>query len=287
VGITTAAGNEGNRARHFHAVIDPAVGSTAVELNVGENEVGFFMELWGDAPGIYSIDILSPTGEYIPRIAAALQVKRDISFIFEETDISITYQTVESQTGDQLIRFNFRNVSAGTWRFTVYLQGNLPGGFHIWLPADDFISEDTYFIQPDIYTTVVSPGTAIVPITVTAYNPVSGTLYVNSSRGYTRSNTIKPELAAPGVNYHAPDVKGTYSNFTGTGVASAHMAGIVALALEWGVVRGNAPSFDTQEIKKYLIRGAKRSRNLTYPNRDWGYGMVDIFNTFDVLRANA
>lgn len=284
IGITTAAGNEGNRGRHFHAVIDPSVGSTTVELNVGENEGGFFMELWGDAPGIYSVDILSPSGEYIPRIPAGLEVRRNITFIFDQTELDVIYQTVESQTGDQLIRFIFHNVSAGTWKFNVYLQGNLPGAFNIWLPMGDFATDGTYFIKPDIYNTVLSPGTAIIPLTVTAYNPVNGTLYVNASRGYTRANTIKPELAAPGVNYRAPNIEGGYTNYTGTGVASAHTAGIVALGLEWGAVRGNDPALDTHLIKKYLIRGAKRSRNLIYPNRDWGYGILDIFNSFDVLR---
>jgi len=285
-GIVTAIGNEGNRGRHYHGIIDPSIGNVTVELNVGENEGEFAIELWGDAPGIYSIDILSPSGEYIPQIAASLRVNREIAFIFEETVIYIEYQTVETETGDEQIFLRFRNVSAGTWKFTVYGQGDLATGFHIWLPMGDFLSENTYFIQPDVYTTIIDPGTAAIPITVTAYNPVNGTLFVNASRGYTRSNTIKPELAAPGVNYRAPNVLGEYVNYTGTGVASAHTVGIIALALEWGVVKGNQPNMDTVEIKNYFIRGATRSNNLTYPNRDWGYGMLNIYNTFSVLRTN-
>ena len=45
-----------------------------------------------------------------------------------------------------------------------------------------FISRDTYFIQPNIYTTVLSPSTSLNPIGVTTYNPVNNNLYVNSSR---------------------------------------------------------------------------------------------------------
>lgn len=284
-GITVAVGNEGNKGRHFRGRIDPQIGNTVVELNVGEEDKGFFMEFWGDSPGIYSIDILSPSGEYIPRIVAGLQVRRTISFIFDETTIDIEIQTIQSLTGDELIFFNFHNTSPGVWRFTVYSQGNLPGGFHMWLPMDDFITTGTYFIQPDIYTTVLAPATAVIPISVTAYNPLSNTLFVSASRGFTRNNIVKPELAAPGVNYIAPAIDGGYTSFTGTSVAAAHTTGAVALGLEWGVIRGNNPNIDTQEIKKYLIRGARRSRNLTYPNRDWGYGMLDLFNTFDVLRS--
>lgn len=284
--IVTPAGNEGNRGRHFYGVIDPDIGNMTVELNVGEGESNFTMELWGNSPGIYSIDLLSPSGEYIPRIPPSLRVSRVITFIFEPTMVNVDYYTVETRTGDQLILFRFRNITPGIWRITVYGQSDLATGFHIWLPMDEFITNDTYFIQPNIYTTVLSPGTASAPITVTAYNPINGNLYVNSGRGYTRTNTIKPELAAPGVNYLAPTIEQTFRGFTGTSVAAAHMGGIAALLLEWGTVRGNQAGMDSTAVKNYLIRGARRRSNLTYPNRDWGFGIVDIFNTFDILRSD-
>ncbi len=284
--IVAPAGNEGNMGRHFYGVIDPSIGNTIVELNVGEGDSNFSMELWGNSPGIYSIDLLSPSGEYIPRIPAGLRVNRLITFIFEPTIINIDYYTVETQTGDQLIFMRFRNITPGIWRFTVYGQGDLATGFHIWLPMDEFITRDTYFIQPNIYTTVLAPGTAPTPITATAYNPLNNNLYVNSGRGYTRTNTIKPELAAPGVNYIAPTLEKTFKTYTGTSVAAAHLAGIAALLLEWGIVRGNQKGMNSVVVKNYLIRGAKRRPNLTYPNRDWGYGIVDLFNTFDILRSD-
>ena len=150
----------------------------------------------------------------------------------------------------------------------------------------NFISENTYFIQPNIFTTVLSPGTTTYPITVTSYNPVNNNLYVNAGRGYTRNNTIKPEIAAPGVNYLAPSLNHTFQAFTGTSVSAAHTAGVVALILEWGTVRGNEPGMDSNVLKNYLIRGARRSTNLTYPNRDWGYGILDVFKVFENMRAD-
>lgn len=285
IGVVCSVGNEGNRRRHFYGVVDPMIGNVTVELNVGEGETGFSMELWGNSPGIFSIDILSPSGEYIPRIAPGLRVTRQITFIFDQTVIYVEYHALENRNGDQLILLRFQNVSSGIWRFNVYGQGSLSSSFHIWLPMGDMISNNTYFLQPDIYTTVTSPGTSTVPITVTAYNPVNGTLYVNASRGYSRSGAIKPELAAPGVNYVAPNQFGEYMTFTGTGVAAAHTTGIVAISLERAVIQGFDPMISTLELKSYYIRGARRSANLTYPNRDWGYGILDIFNTFDVLRV--
>lgn len=282
--VVIAGGNEGNTGRHYFGIIDPAVGSNTVELNIGDSDTSFVMELWGDIAGIFSIDILSPSGEYIPRIAASIRVNRQISFIFENTIIYVNYFLVEGITGDQLILIRFENATPGIWRFNVYGQGDLTAGFNIWLPMGDFISNETYFIQPNIYTTILSPGSAFIPITTTAYNPVNENLYVNASRGYTRTNLVKPDLAAPGVNYIAPSLGGGYTGYTGSSVAAAHTTGIAALMLEWGVIRGNELGMDTLKIKHYLIRGARRRENLTYPNRDWGYGILDIYNTFNILR---
>ena len=285
--MVVPTGNEGNLGRHYYGTIDPNVGSNTVELNIGENDSGFTMEIWGDTPGIYSMDILSPSGEYIPRIPPGIVVNRAISFIFESTIIYINYQTIEAQTGDQVIIIRFENATAGIWRFNIYGQGDLAKGFHSWLPMGEFITSETYFIQPNIFTTVLSPGSTQVAITVTTYNPLNNNLFVNSSRGFTRNNIIKPEIAAPGVDYLAPTLDHSFAAFTGTSVSAAHTAGVAALMLEWGTVRGNDPGMDTGVIKNHLIRGARRMPNLTYPNRDWGYGSLDILNVFQNMRADA
>lgn len=287
VSITIGAGNEGNARRHYFNTVDASVGFRAVELNVGENESGFTMELWGKAPNTYSIDILTPSGEYVPRITEGLRVSREITFIFERTTIFVDYQMIEVSTGDQVIIMRFRQPSAGIWRFQVYSRGDLEGSFHIWLPMNGFISNNTYFTEPDPYTTITSPGNSPIPVTVTAYNPsANGNLYQAASRGYSRDGKIKPEIAAPGVNIPAPDLKHGYTLMTGTSAAAAHTTGVTAILLEWAIVRNNYPGIDSVEVTKFFIRGADRSPNLTYPNRDWGYGILDIFNVFDILRAN-
>ncbi|MGB8450825.1 MAG: S8 family peptidase [Anaerocolumna sp.] len=284
--IVTPIGNEGNRRRHYYSTIDPAAGFNSVELNVSKNDSGFTMELWGDSPGIYTIDITSPSGEYIPRISAGLRESSEIKFIFERTIINIDNIIAESQTGEQLILMRFHTVNPGTWKFKVYGQSNLSAGFHIWLPMGNMISNSTYFTKPNIYTTLLAPGSAAIPISITAYNDDNNSLYIESSRGYTRSDTVKPDLAAPGVNYIAPNQNKEFVSYSGTSVAAAHATGIVAMLLEWGSVKGNKPDLDSLEIKNYLIRGAKRDIHSTYPNKDWGYGIIDIFNVFNIFKTD-
>lgn len=286
-GVVTAvsAGNEGNARRHFYSEIDKKIGSTIMEINVADDENGFILEIWGQAPNTYSVDILSPNGEYIPRIPEGLRVSRDISFVFERTRISLYYSMVDSSAGDQLILMRFDAPTPGIWTIRIYTRGDLSGIVHSWLPSGDFISPDTYFIQSNPYTTITNPGDAEVPITVTAYNPENNNLYQRASHGYTRIGIIKPDIAAPGVNIRVPDLNQGFGFMTGTGAATAHTTGIAALILEWGIVRNNYPGLDSVAVKKFLIRGAQTNPNLHYPNRDWGYGILDIYNVFNILRS--
>jgi subtilisin family serine protease len=286
VAISVSAGNEGNARRHFYSALDPKGPPVIVDLNVAEGESGFTMEFWGNPPVIYTLDILSPGGEYIPRIQENLVKNQEINFVFEQTSVIIDFFMVEADTGKQVILFRFKRPSPGTWRFQVYGRGDLAGDFHIWLPSGAFISDNTYFMNASPNTTVTSPGNSNVPITITAYNSANNTIYQNAGRGFTVDNNTKPDLAAPGVNIQCPTLDHGFAAITGTGAATAHATGITAMVLEWSIVENNFPSMDTVGIKKFLIRGARRSTNLDYPNRDWGYGMIDIYNSFSLLRAD-
>lgn len=285
VAVILPAGNEGNARRHYSGKVDKTIGFNTVELNVGEDEAGFSMEFWGQRPSIFSVDIQSPSGETISRIPAGMDQYREITFVFEQTVIHLDYQMVESQSGDQLILFRFDKPVPGIWRINVYEQGDLNTAFNIWLPMEGFISENTYFIRSDPYTTILTIGNALFPLTITAYNHTDDSLYLASSKGYTRLNDIKPDIASPGVNIVGPILDKSFGVFSGTSVSAAYTVGIAAMMLEWGVVRGNLTSMSTIQIKKLIIRGARRDINKEYPNRDWGYGILDIYNVFDSLRA--
>ena len=66
-------------------------------------------------------------------------------------------------------------------------------------------------------------------------------------------------------------------------MGAALLSGICAQFMQWAVVEGNQPWMESREMKRYLIRGAVRSPDITYPSREWGYGRVNISRTFDVL----
>jgi hypothetical protein len=71
---------------------------------------------------------------------------------------------------------------------------------------------------------------------------------------------------------------------SGTSAAAAITAGACALMLQWGIVQGNDTSLSTYQIRAYLIRGCKRNPLMLYPNTQWGYGALDLIQTFNLMR---
>ena len=59
--------------------------------------------------------------------------------------------------------------------------------------------------------------------------------------------------------------------------------GATALFVNWGLQSDPPRYFTNREIKSLLIRGATRSSNLLYPNREWGYGTLNLYQIFQVL----
>lgn len=287
VSVSIGAGNEGISRHHYESIMPLEVNTESVELNVGPNETGLYLEIWGDSPNTFGMDIISPTGEYIPLIAPRIGERREVSFIFETTLINIYFQLVGSRTGAQLVILRFQNPTEGIWRIGIYkMNKTLPLNFNIWLPISGFIGDETYFVKASPYTTLTSPGNVSLPIVATAYDYSNDNLFLNASRGFTRTGNIAPSLAAPGVNILGPKTGNNYTTGSGTSVAAAHTAGIAAMLLEWGVVRGNVEHMDGTDIKNLLIRGARRESIRTYPSREWGYGILDIFGVFENLRGN-
>lgn len=282
VGVSVAAGNEGNKRRHvFRTIISPFYED--VELNISEEDESFFFEIRGRSPFRLSLDILSPTGEAIKNIYPRLRECRKLNFIFTPCTVYINNIITEAGNGDQLILIRFQKSFSGLWIFRIFSIDEIETAFDAWLPAGNLISDNTFFLNSDPYTTVTSPGTAYSPLSITNFNTETSSIAVDSSRGFTRCAVVKPELAAPGQNIRAPIPNNSYSNLSGTGAAAAHSTGVTAMLLEWSVVKGNYSTITGLELKNLLIRGAQRQEGLEYPNRSWGYGVMDILGVFEKL----
>ena len=282
--VITAAGNETGYGHHYRAVTRPEETLQTVELNVGEKDSGFSMEFWAQDVDIYRVGFISPTGEVVDPLPSSTEEENVIRFLVEQTEITVFSSIVNTATGSQMVFIRFKDPMPGIWNLTVSSALNVTGAFHIWLPSRGFISDTTYFLRPDPDTLVTGPGNSQYALTVSAYDHTTGGIYIHSSRGFSRSGQIKPELAAPGVNITGAGLRSGFVQRSGTSAAAAHAAGAAAILLHWGILERNDPFMNTSAIKTYLIRGAKRNPALTYPNREFGYGTLDLYQAFLRLR---
>ncbi len=283
--VITAAGNETGARHHFRAVMDADTDEVTAELRVGEREAGFSMELWAENMGAYTVGFISPTGEVAREISVPLRGENTVSFLLEQTQITVYTQIADVSAGSQFIFMRFENPMSGIWRILIQNSLDIRETFHLWLPVRGFISDETYFLRPNPDTIITDPGNAQYPITVTAYDHTRNSIYIHASRGYSRSGQIKPDLAAPGVNILGASSSGRrLTRMSGTSVSAAHLAGAAAILLNWGILDGNYPYLNTPVLKSIFVRGAQRNPALTYPNREFGYGMLDLYEAFLRLR---
>ena len=94
---------------------------------------------------------------------------------------------------------------------------------------------------------------------------------------------MSPNLVAPGVNVGGV-FPSAYGQMSGTSVSAAITTGACALMMQWGIVDENETTLTTERIKAYLIRGCTRDMFIEYPNAQWGYGKLDLYNTLNIIR---
>ena len=293
VGITIVAGtgNETARGHHFEGQISSENGYEDVEIRVAEGENGFFLELWANAPETYSVAIRSPNGEVIPRIYVRPGRIEVLNFALAQTRVEVSYRLSVTGTGEFLALLRFINITPGVWTVRVYNDLFITGHYHMWLPIESFLRQDTVFLRPSEFITLTSPSDAANVISVSNFNHQNNSIYLYSGRGYTTDGRICPDLAAPGVG-----IEGFTSSLSGVGnelrrvqrsgssAAAAHMAGAAALFCQWTRESG-IRYFSSTDVRTYFIRGAKRDSSRTYPNREWGFGTLDLYGVFRNLQT--
>lgn len=289
VGLATVlpAGNETGLGHHYQGHFSQSDNFEDVEVRVGAGERGFYMQLWANLPELYSVGFISPVGQVIQRIPINYETSTTVTLVLEQTEITVHYGISEYGSGSQYVFMRIKNPTAGIWKVRVYNTLFISGNYHIWLPIQGFITNETRFLDPSPDTTITEPGNAHSSLTVGAYNHYDGSIYIHSSRGYNRNNLVKPDMVAPGVDVYGPGLTVGYPDpvfpmvrQSGTSVAAAHAAGAVANLMTWGIVNQNRLNMSMAVIKAILIRGADRSNIYDYPNRVWGYGVLNLYQSF-------
>lgn len=278
-------GNEGDSDTHVEGVIGNQEEEQTIEIQVDKRQKTLNFEIWVGKPDVFEISIVSPSGEVVDRIFSKSQKTTNIKFVYEETEMEVKYFVYNYTNGDELILVKARNLKEGIWKFKLYGKLVVNGQYYAWLPQRALLEENTKFLNPSQFTTLTIPSTAKDVISVAYYNQNNDTVVSTSGRGYTLDNRVKPDIAAGGVNAMVIGKDGKIESASGSSVATAIVTGIVSLILEWSIVLGNEKDISMSNLISYIIRGAKKRPGDNYPNKQWGYGMVNMEGIFDAIRG--
>lgn len=194
--IVVSSGNEATNGLHYRGILPKNADYTEIELKVGEKERGFTLEFWANIPGIYSVGISSPNGQFIQNIPESINFRQRIAFPLDATTMYIDYHNFEARNGNQLIFMRFETPSSGIWKIRVNSVDNYGNFFDMWLPIKSFLSSDTHFLKHNPNITITNPGNTPNIITVGYYSQADGSIAYQSSRGFTRNGLVKPDIVA-------------------------------------------------------------------------------------------
>lgn len=283
--VVIGGGNEASQRHHYYGTLESGKGAQEAEIRVEEGGTGFVAELWTTLPNVVTVYVISPSGERSPTISVRQASSYSLKFVFDRTTVDIEYRLLMDNNDSQLLFLRFREAAQGIWRIGVEPLRLADGVFHIWLSMKEFLSVSVYFLEANPDYTVTEPGSTRKAITVSYYNGLDNSVDINSGRGYTRNNLIKPNFTAPGVQVTGAGPDGRFEKRSGSSIAAGITSGASALIMEWLLQQSGNMGVTTSEIKNIIILGTNQGTLPEYPNREWGYGTMDIYQSLDRLRS--
>ncbi|PHV72318.1 peptidase S8 and S53 subtilisin kexin sedolisin [Sporanaerobium hydrogeniformans] len=286
--IVVGTGNEGNARSHTMGRVQQGK-SMAFQFQIGPNTLSYNVSVWKSFIDTFEFEIIDPAGRRTPRIPYA---QGPVRYSLSSTQVYATYAGPSPLNGDEefvvfLTTSDGKPIVSGPWSVLIYGIEVVDGLYNAWGPTVETGGQNSFMLEPIVETTLTTPSTSRLVISVGAYNSVTNQLAPFSGRGFGRNGSvIKPDLVAPGVEIMAPSNQGSgYRTLSGTSMATPHVTGGVALLMEWGIVKRNNVFLYGENLKTYLLRGANRQiADVTFPSPNWGYGKLCIRETLDLLR---
>jgi len=281
--VCISVGNESQARHHYYQQFSKEGSPQNMDIKVGENAGDIFIVITNLISDRISVSVRSPTGELVSRVPAKSGFTFTTQLVLDRSKVTVSYYYPIEGSGDQVTLVKIVDVTPGIWTITVYGDIIIDGSVNAWLPLTGFVSPNVEFLSATPYNTITSPANAPGCIRCGAYNSIRNSLYPESSWGATRLAIDLPDLVAPGYQVGGFYPTG-YGTMNGTSAATAITSGACALMLQWGIVEGNDLAFCTPLLRAYLIRGCDRTDVMEYPNSQWGFGTLNLLQTFFYMR---
>lgn len=155
--VVIGTGNEAAKRHHYYHRFADRNSTSSAEIRVGNGVTGFVTELWSALPNVVTLSITSPSGERTRQVSLRQGYRYHFVFTFERTEVDVEYRLFLENNDSQLIFMRFRNPAPGIWRINVEPIQMSEGEYHMWLPMEEFLSGEVYFLEanPDNTLTAV------------------------------------------------------------------------------------------------------------------------------------
>jgi len=286
--FVTNTGNQGASLTHLSGRFLKSNTLQVLEFIVGENEDNLVLMLWIQKPDKISIAIISPSGEIVEPIQSRPPYGEfeQVNLVLENSTITISFISSEFATGNESVYITIQNPKNGLWQLRLKGDYIVNGVYNMWLPQRPIIQPTTRVINPSPYTTLQAPANARKAITTSFYDQNNNTISVESGRGFTADNRIKPNLTTGGIEALTTGLNNENTVLSGGSVAGAVLCSATLLMLQWGIVLRNDINMYGPTIISYLTRGTSKRTGDIYPNPEWGYGMLNLQGSFENLRSS-
>jgi len=310
VTVTVAAGNEAEN--QVHATGSLIQGSpTRVNWKVNGRASNAIVDVWYPSDRALTATLVTPSGEMVSGPTSPDGTNT--------SDGSVVIASSKFAKGQELaISLQAQDgLKSPGWSMILNVADNGPPlTWDAWVDSDScsyppasFASGDGYEIDPN--GTVSVPATSRGAIAVGAY--VTKNSWVNklgksvtaedyhlgdiaafSSRGPTRDGRTKPDVSAPGVFIAAArstdvssgdgDPDQYHRVLAGTSMAAPHVAGVVALMLQYN------PQLTPRELRSILTEGANLDQSTGFIDASegsdkWGWGKADARTATSLFRV--
>ena len=282
--LIAAAGNEGN-TRH-HTTLNLGEEQKEVEIYVESRGSGFTLEVFAEAIADLTFRVVSPAGDDTPPLGSGFTGTEEFPLIFDRSIIFVERESLMRTGTMQRIRIRFQTPSSGIWRIQ-FQRSTMFSAVNLWLPMNEFLDGEVYFLEPDSEVTLCEPANAQLLLAVGGYSTENNSLAPFSGRGFTADGLNQPTILAPSVNVQGPFAGGGYIVKSGTSIGAAYTAGVVALFLEYIEEyrrNGMAAPMDTVLLRNLFSLGAVREDGVEYPSPAYGYGQLNLYGVFEFLR---
>lgn len=279
--IVTSIGNEAEEGLHYGAIFSE---ENIVNLNIGEGEREVLINLVKSRGSRVDFKIILPNKEEV-------HFNKDINYNYvarKNNNIEI-YRTInpfDKNLEEIKIVLNAKKgfLTEGIWKIIFIDKEKSFGRFDLWLPVASSLNGETKFLEPVKENTILAPALSEGVISVGSGN-LKGEKSTFSALGPKALIVeIKPNVLSIGENVIA--ASGSWFSYkTGTSIAAARVSAIVAVLMEWGIVKGDDKELYGRKLKRYIELAASRNVNMKYPNNEQGYGFISLSNVINLIES--